>query len=198
VPRSRLAKGLAFVLVLCGAAWTAAPLWLEGLGAFLIHADPPAKADLIVVLAGDGYGRRLLYGAELARQGYAPRVLVSGPRTFYGHSEDQLAIPFAVRQGYSESMFIPMPVKARSTLEEAEEIVSELRRRGTRTVLVVTSNYHTRRARRLWREAAGGIDVRVVASPDAYFQADRWWKDREGRKIFFYEWVKLVTSPFGI
>ncbi|HZS49773.1 MAG TPA: hypothetical protein VFA54_02855, partial [Bryobacterales bacterium] len=59
-------------------------LWLREIGEFLVVSDAPQNADIAVVLAGDGFGRRILKAAELVRQGYVPRVLVDGPRGMYG------------------------------------------------------------------------------------------------------------------
>ncbi len=59
------------------------------------------------MLAGDGYGHRILRAAELVRQGLAPTVLVSGPEGLYGYYESELAIPFAVERGYPRSWFLP-------------------------------------------------------------------------------------------
>lgn len=174
-------------------------LWLEALGRFLIRSEQPVKSDLIVVLAGDWRGRRVLHAAELVRQGFAPKALVSGPDHHYGLYESELAIALAVRRGYLAGSFIPLPMRgANSTQEEAARIVPELRRRSVRRALVVTSDYHTRRSARIYRAAAPDLDVRLVAAPDAVFRADSWWRHREGRKLVLLEWLKLVTSLFGV
>ncbi len=44
-------------------------LWLTALGRYLVSEDSAVQADIIVVLAGDGYGHRILRAAELVRQG---------------------------------------------------------------------------------------------------------------------------------
>jgi len=64
---------------------------------------------------------------------------------------------------------------------------------GIRTVVIVTSNYHTGRARRIFRRASHGR-MRVLAHPafDEWFQPDSWWLSREGRKLFFYETTKRL------
>lgn len=173
--------------------------WLGALGRFLVLAEAPRKADAILVLAGDWNGLRILRGAELARQGYAPQVFVSGPKHHYGLFEYELAIPFAVRHGYPASMFVPLPlIGANSTREEAAAILPDLRRRGIRSLLVVTSDYHTRRATRVYRELAADLDAHVVAARDANFSPGAWWKGRNGRKVFLLEWTKTITSIFGI
>jgi len=171
---------------------------LGAIGSYLVRADAPVKADIAVVLAGDSRGNRILRAAELVKQWFIPMALVSGPDGNYGFSECDLAIPFAVKAGYSEAYFVHFENMARSTEEEAGAIVAELRRRGVHSALIVTSDYHTRRAGRMYRKAAPDLDFKIVAAPDAFFTADGWWRNREGRKTAFYEWMKTVASWLGI
>lgn len=171
---------------------------LTGLGAYLDQSGPPEKADLVFVLAGDPFGNRILKAAQLVREGYAPQVIVSGPEGFYGLHECDLAIPFAIRAGYPADYFVPFPHAARSTREEAEDAVPELRRRGAHRVLLVTSLYHTRRAGNLFRAAASDLTFFVVAAPDRDFIRGGWWRNREARKTFLTEWLKTVAGWFRI
>src|SRR5579864_44790 len=96
---------------------------LAALGSYLVKADAPEKADIALVLAGDGGGNRILAAARLVRQGYISRVLVSGPSGIYGYHECDLAIPFAVKAGYPESYFLHLENDARSTKEEARDAI---------------------------------------------------------------------------
>ena len=178
-------------------AWLTRPIWLEGLGSFLVVSDTPERCDGIVVLAGDSDGLRVVKAAELARQGFAPKVYVSGPHPVYGVSEADLAINLAVRKGFDRALFEAVDVPADSTEEEAQTITPVLRQRGVKSLIVVTSNYHTGRAGRIWRRVATGIRVKTVASPDTNFTVGGWWKTRPGRKTLFYEWVKTLTGPLG-
>jgi uncharacterized SAM-binding protein YcdF (DUF218 family) len=167
---------------------------LGAMGSYLIRAEAPSKADIILVLAGDGRGDRILKAAELVKEGYAPQAIVSGPDGEYGYYECDLAIPFAVKAGYPESYFIHLENTARSTREEVRVAVVELRRRGAHRILIVTSDYHTHRAGRIYREEAPDLDIHMIAAPDKYFSADGWWHNREGRKTFFFEWAKTLAS----
>lgn len=174
-------------------------LWLPWLGGLLIHNDGPARADIAVVLAGDFYGHRIERAAELIRAGYVPAALISGPPGIYGVHECDLAISFIVRQGYPANWFIPFPDSALSTRDEAAEIVPELRRRHVRSFLLVTSDYHSARAARLFRKvAAGNPAFRVVTAPDEYFRADSWWHNRQGQKTVFMEWSKTFATAMGM
>jgi len=189
---------LLFLIVLLFTVALTHSLWLGALGKYLIKADAPAHADYAVVLAGDFYGHRILKGGELVRQGFVRKALVSGPRWCYGQAESDLAIHFACKNGYPADSFIGFPIDATSTLGEAREIVPELRRLGAHSFLLVTSDYHTRRAASYFRPLAGGMDMRVIAAPDEFYRWDSWWRRRDAQKIFFLEWSKTVASYFGM
>ncbi|HZT38445.1 MAG TPA: YdcF family protein [Bryobacteraceae bacterium] len=180
------------------ALYACAGLWLPALATFLIHADPPRKADLIVVLAGDPSGNRILKAAELIRDGYAPKALVSGPDNQYGCTEDQYAIAYTERKGFPRSWFIGLPNHSRSTEREADVIVAELQNRKVRSIDLVTSATHTRRAWNAYRKRLGDIQLSVVAAPEAEFTPRAWWKQREGRKAIFFEWTKTIATWLGL
>ena len=186
------------VPILLLAAIATHPIWLAAVGHLLVRADAPAPSDAVLVLAGDGFGDRILKAGELVRAGLAPRVFVSGPREFYGFSECDLAIPFAVKRGFPESYFVPLPHAGSSTRDEARIILPELRRRGVARLLVVTSDYHTRRAGATFRAAGSGLSILVVATPDEFFAADRWWKSREGAKRVAGEVAKTLANWVGM
>lgn len=171
---------------------------LDAAGHYLVSAAPPQNADIIVVLAGDSSGNRIIKAAELVRAGYAPQALVSGPAGMYGFYESELAIRFAEKAGYPESYFLAYPNNTRSTREEGQAILLELRRRGVHSFLLVTSNYHTHRAGRIYHALAPDLRCIVVESPDEYFTPDGWWKSREGRKTFLFESMKTVATWLGI
>jgi uncharacterized SAM-binding protein YcdF (DUF218 family) len=171
--------------------------WLEAMGQFLVDTQPPQKSDIIVVLGGDWFGNRILKAAELSRQGYAPYVLVSGGGYLYGKYEGDMAVPFAVSHGYDEKIFIKVLYPATSTRDEARAVIAEMRRRGVKKYILVTTEFHTRRAGKIFRELAPDLEVRVVSSPDT-LHWNNWWLEREGRKTFLLEWTKTVTSTVGI
>ena len=171
---------------------------LGALGGYLVQADSPQKADAALVLAGDGWGNRILAAAELARDGYVPKVLVSGPDGAYGNHECDLAIPFAVKHGYPASYFVHVEHEGRSTLAEAKVVLIEIRRMGIKRLLVVTSNFHTRRSGFIFRKLAPDLTILVVAAPDKNFTPDGWWHNREGQKTFLLEWQKTLANWFGV
>lgn len=190
------------LLLLALAAYLTRTLWLSALGRALVEDDGPSKADAVVVLGGDTWGMRLETAAKLVRGGYAPLVLISGAPAAYGANEADLAIPYIVREGYPEEWFVSLRNQAMSTREESFLLMDELRRRQVRSLILVTSDFHTARAARILRAAARAVgyrvEMRVVAAPDRYFQAGSWWRNREGRKIALGEWEKTVANALGM
>jgi uncharacterized SAM-binding protein YcdF (DUF218 family) len=190
------------VILLAGVLVITRLWWLPEIGRGLMHEDAPVKSDLAVVLAGDRLGLRIERGGDLVRQGYVAAALVSGPPGLYGQHECDLEIAFAVRQGYPADWFIPFPDEARSTQEEASAILPELQRRRVHRLLLVTSEYHTARAYRTFastaRKLGNPIEIHPIGVPDPDFQADSWWRSREGQKITFMEWTKTVAYTLGL
>jgi uncharacterized SAM-binding protein YcdF (DUF218 family) len=168
------------------------------LGSALVEDDGAVKADAIVVLGGDSYGTRILRAAELAKIGYAPRVLVSGPGNLIGNDSDA-SILYATRHGYPASMFepVPLPPDANSTRAEVKYLGRLLRDQGVQSIDLVTSNYHTARAAWLWRKENPGIRVNAVPAADPHFSPEGWFNDREGQKTFLLEWTKTLASRLG-
>ncbi len=172
---------------------------LTALGSALVENDGPQKADCILVLGGDEFGQRILKAAELAKAGYAPTVFVDGPASLIGHESDT-TIQYAVQQGYPASMFhaVWLPPGVDSTSTEAQYVANNiLRPKGMKTALLVTSNYHTRRAAHFFRKEVPWLKVIAVPAPDAFFQPNGWWKTRNGKKTFLFEWTKTVTEWWG-
>lgn len=197
-PRRRLYGCLIASILLIVVIFVSRSAWLHWIGNSLMRAGPPVKADAALVLAGDTFGDRVTRAAELERDGYVPKVFVSGPDGMYGRYECDLAIDYAVERGYPKSYFIGLRHQGKSTREEAAAVLPELRRQNVRTLDLVTSDYHSARAGSIFRELCKGIDIHVVATGDHTFKLDRWWDYREGRKTVALEWLKTVANWFHI
>jgi len=153
---------------------------------------------MILVIGGDYTGERILKGAELERDGYAPAVFISGGGSMYGFHEADLEVQFVRDHGYTAQKFVPFRYPAASTVDEAQHVVPELRSRGVHRYLLVTSPEHTARAGRVFRRVAPDLDVRVIAAPSSVWNGGRWWASREGRKAWLMEMSKTVADWFRL
>jgi len=170
--------------------WQAA---LSLLGSSVIDSQAPRPADLILVLGGDFWGPRVVKAAELSALGYAPTVLISGP-PYAGRPEGELAVDFLVKRGFRREMFAVFPHTAASTVGEALALRGELARRGVKRVILVTSNYHSRRAAMVFQLFCPGIRFNSVPAPDSHYYAEGWWKSADSREIFLSEWTKIFGT----
>ncbi len=162
------------------------------------EAYAASPADMIVVLAGDRSGSRILKAAELAKAGLAPSVLVSNCKILYGHPECELAIEFATRHGYSPDLFIATAWLADSTRAEAQNVIEVLRQRRVRKVIIVTTVWHTARAVRIYRRLAPELTFDIVGTEDPDYRDGKWWRNRNGRKAFFLEGLKTIADYLRI
>lgn len=168
---------------------------LNWFGNFLVDSEPLEHADLIVIMGGDFYGPRALKGAELAKEGFAPLALISGP-PYQGHPEGERAVEFLVNQGYPKQLFAVFGHNEPSTFGEVVVLRSELARRHAKRVILVTSSFHSRRCAILFRLICPGIHFVSVPAEDPHYHAERWWDDPPDRDLFFSEWIKIVGSIF--
>ena len=160
---------------------------LAPLGRYLVLEDGAERCDCMFVLAGDQLGSRILKSAELYRAGMV-----------FGKTEDALAIAFARENGAADVPFIGLPNDGTSTISEGRLVYPVLREAGCGSVLVVTSNFHTRRAGNILRRVWPGMRVRMVSAKTADYDPETWWTERVYQKVFLLEWTKTVTDWFGV
>jgi uncharacterized SAM-binding protein YcdF (DUF218 family) len=85
--------------------------------------------------------------------------------------------------------------RGENTREEAEALAGFIGGRGWKRVLIVTSNYHARRARFIFeRVLPSNISVHVSGAYDSEFDPSRWWETRQGRKLFLGEVLGYVVA----
>ena len=181
------------------AIWVARTRILTALGSALVESDSLQRAQCAVVLGGDGFGARIVKAAQLAQAGYAPFVIVDGPSVLVGHESD-MTVTYAEQHGYPASLFQPvlLPPEISSTEAEAKYVGRILKAKGICKILLVTSNYHTRRAARGFRRENPWLEVIAVPAPDRDFSPSGWWKNREGEKTFLLEWTKRLATWIGL
>jgi len=160
-------------------------------GSFLI-VDAPRRSDAILVLAGET-DRRPQRALELLSQGYGRRVVldVSTNAKLYELTQIELA------QKYIEDLPQPAPVSicpitGLSTKDESREAEKCLQREGAKSVLIVTSDFHTRRALGVFRREFPEREYSVAAARNDQGFGSRWWTHRQWAKTFVDEWLRLI------
>ncbi|HEV3276138.1 MAG TPA: YdcF family protein [Terriglobia bacterium] len=197
-PRSRL-RALSLTGLLLAVAVLALLRWG---GFWLVSSDAlPAHVDAAVILQGSisGEQARVAGAVRLLQEGIPAQAVLSVPGVSYWGT----SVPEAAR-GYLEGkygseiagrfVFCETGPDVNSTREEAEALLPCIQQHGWHTVVVVTSDYHSRRAGFLWRQAARQFPVQlwIDGVPDPEFRARGWWRKRIYAKTWYEEFTKLV------
>jgi uncharacterized SAM-binding protein YcdF (DUF218 family) len=154
--------------------------------------DHPEKSDAIVVLAGET-SMRPARALELLRQGMAPRIFLdaeAGERVF-----DQTLTEIAQRyiNGLPEASVISVcAIEGRSTGGETADVARCLQPLGAHRVLIVTSDYHSRRALAIFSHRLPQYQWSMATAHNPAAFGDAWWTNREWAKATFDEWTKLI------
>lgn len=171
----------------------------------LVERASLGRADAVVVLSGSAsYVERTRRAAELYREGRAPRVVLTNDNQRGGWSEARRTNPLFVERareellgaGVPEAGVEVLPQAVAGTYDEAVAARAYAERAGARSLLFVTSAYHSRRALWTLRRAFRGSGVEVGVEPvepgaQTPTPATWWWHARGWRAVA-PEYPKLV------
>jgi len=187
---------LLFLALLCLAIYLARHPLMRFAGEGLVVEDQLERSDAIILLSDDNfYADRATRAAELYRQNLAPTVVASGVRLRPYAGISELMTHDLVERGVPKERVVPFPQDADNTREEAEALKTLARQKGWKSVIIVTSNYHTRRARYIFRKVfPGDIKVAMASARDADFDPSNWYEHRRARQRFEHEVLGLFLA----
>ena len=177
-----------FVLLLVAVLLGATAGW------FLMK-DNAQRSDAIVVLEGGAGDARYLKGLDLLRSGYG-QVLFLDARTDvrkYGHTPAEWAAAY-IKESAGEfgDRVRVCPTSENGTKFEMKYVAMCLDSVGAKSVLIVTSDYHSRRALSTAQVVRPQYQWTVAAS---HYEPEfnwKWWREREWAKTFAFEWERLI------
>jgi uncharacterized SAM-binding protein YcdF (DUF218 family) len=190
------------LLLVALAAWAVAARFAAEA---LVVSEELQRADALVVLAGSSaYVERTARAAELYREGRAPAVVLTNDGQLSGWSNESQSNPTfveraraeLVRGGVPPERIEALPRRVGSTHDEAVLLREYAGERRMRSLLVVTSAYHSRRALWTFRKAFEGSGVAVGVST-VELEREKpspgtWWLSPRGWQSVAGEYVKTV------
>ena len=187
---------LLFVIVLCAVLYFARGPILRFAGETWVVEDPLDRADAIIVLSDDNfYADRATHAADLYRHGMAPIVVASGRRLRPYAGIAELMEHDLIERGVPKDKIVRISHNAENTREEAQALAQQALERKWRSVIVVTSNYHTRRARYIFLHVfPAQTQVRVSGAQDGDFDPQHWWQSRKSLKEFTRELAGMAVA----
>lgn len=202
VAKSNRLKRILRVLVLLLLIWP--PLaWLAAWG-LIVRADVP-HADALVVLGGSStYLERTQRAAQMFREGRAAKIILTNDGQQGGWSDVEKRNPFFVERAAQELQLGGVPIEkieilpqiVSSTYQEAQLIHEYAIANHMRSLLIVTSAYHSRRALWTLHRALDGTGIAIGSEPALTGQQSpsplTWWLRPRGWRMVAGEYMKLV------
>jgi uncharacterized SAM-binding protein YcdF (DUF218 family) len=186
--------------LLCLTAWI---FFAPFLAKNLIVEKPLEHADVILVLAGSSvYQERVRQAASIYKQGVAPKIVLTDDGEKGGWSQIEKRNPPFVELARSRLLAEGVPAEAiqiikpndSGTIHEARITREKARQENWKTVLLVTSAYHTRRAlwsfEKVWD--SDELQFGIVAAPvgEQTPLPNYWWFSPRGWSFVAGEYVK--------
>lgn len=195
---------LLLALLASAVVWAGRGPLLRWMGGHLVHEDPLAQSDAIVILSG-GVPEREMAASDLFRAGWSSKVLLMAEppsqavallrgRGVRVPLEIDERVRYLSELGVSPGAITVLPGVVESTFAEAEAVHRWASGAGARRLIIVTSTYHTARARfvftRRFRRSETSIVMR--GAPADAFDPAGWWRSRTMLRNGLFEWQKVV------
>jgi uncharacterized SAM-binding protein YcdF (DUF218 family) len=166
---------------------------LDRAGKLIYKKDELKPVDVIVVLAGED-NERVEYAVYLFREGWAKkdRIIMAGGPAVWKYSWASLMKEHAEHLGVPGKDIL-LEDKSRTTEEDAIYTKEILREGGYKSLILVTSPYHSKRAAVIFRKVLGK-EIKILSAPaeDSWFRFSDWWKRRRDRAAVFNEYSKFI------
>lgn len=196
-----LALGVCVLVSIAAAQGTAR--WL---GPWLVVDEPLARSDVIFVADGKT-PQRELEGAALFLEGWAPRVALTLPRDSISEDVRRLAGEPTQQEhssrilrgrGVPEAAVVRLERIVDNTEQELRVDFDYARAQGFRRVIIVSSPYHTRRIRVIWRSRFEA-EIPAIVRVSRYGTIDpaRWWRSRTDLEDVAHEVFGIANFLLG-
>ena len=192
--------GLVFLTLFCGVIYFVRGPLLRFAGESWIVEDQLEHSDAIIVLSDDNfYADRATRGSQVFREGMAPLVVASGRRLRPHAGIAELMEHDLIERGVPKDKILRVPHDADNTKEEADVLAQLAIQKKWKSVIVVTSNYHTRRARYIFEKVfPPGMTIRMTGARDGDFDPERWWEKRISIKKFTRELAGMLVAMWEL
>ena len=167
-------------------------IWFS-VGLYLSPQSKLAHADAIVAISGGETGARTQEAVRLYNEGYAPLIIFSGAALDPNGPSNARAMANAAEQAGVPASAIRLDETSVNTRENAANVAKIITNEGAKSIILVTSPYHQRRALITFRRALGP-DATIInhSSYDQNWRRSHWWATSYSRSLTFSELQKVI------
>ena len=169
-------------------------------GNLLIAEDELEQVDAIFLLGGGAYDR-VRETAKLLDQGIADKVICTGvwipgvlKLLHNEYAEAELSKIGLVKNYGVPDENVKAIVKGTSTKEESEIILAYCKKHAYKTVVILSSKFHTRRVRNIFKPLLEAENIKVIVhgAPSSVYRESEWWKYEAGMIMVNNEYMKHI------
>ena len=168
---------------------------------YLGGEDVPEEADMIFVF-GSKSNTRIQKAVDLWREGLAPKIFITGGSPHYKEGEEPEALVFkqyALTRGVPEGAIIVEP-QAITIADNVRRSINLFEEKGIayRRMIMVTAWFAMRRSWAfMMKYIPGEYKLFRAGTPvktGGDFDPNLWWKNENGIRVVFNEYVKMRTG----
>jgi uncharacterized SAM-binding protein YcdF (DUF218 family) len=172
---------------------------LTAAGNFLIVEDNLKPCTYAFVLSGGPWDRGN-EAARLFKEGMADTLVCTGeniPHDFkalgLNLTESEITEKNLINQGIPQGNILLIR-QGTSTQEESEIILSFCKQKGVKQIIVISTDFHTRRISQVFKRKfrQENIEVLICAAPSSSYDARQWWKSENGLIALNNEYIKQL------
>jgi uncharacterized SAM-binding protein YcdF (DUF218 family) len=170
--QSAIHKTLAASFLIIVIIWGMILLCVPVLEDFLVVDMPLAHADALVVMAGEE-PIRLHAAARLYKEGKAAKILLTNDGIFSSWSEEKQRNLYQVewaednllKMQVPENAIVKLPYSSSGSIHDALNTRKYVLDKGVKSIIIVTSDYHTGRSLWTFERVFQGYHVKIGVSP---------------------------------
>lgn len=172
-------------------------IFLFGASLYLSPQDKLEKTDAIVVVSGGDTDARINEGVNLYMDGFSDRIIFSGAAAEGEVSNASAMRNIAIRKGVSGEAIL-IEEDSKTTEENAANVARIIKDEGMKSMVLVTSPYHQRRAYESFRDELGK-EFKIInhSAKDSQWRKADWWSNEQARFLTIGEIIKNVYSLFS-
>jgi uncharacterized SAM-binding protein YcdF (DUF218 family) len=173
-----------------------AVLAVVGLGLVGFYLSPQSdlvKADVAVAISGGETAARTEEAVRLYKDGWANKLIFSGAALDPDSPSNARIMAMAAEKEGVPLSDIYMDETSTNTRENAANVSKIISSEGYKSMILVTSPYHQRRAYITFHRALGdGVQINNHSSYDQSWRRSAWWATSYSRSLTLSEFQKVV------
>ncbi|MEN8136994.1 MAG: YdcF family protein [Bacteroidota bacterium] len=186
------------------------PYLLKSYADFFSINNYSRGADAILILGGSA-DSRAKKSVELLNNDYAKKILITEPAAPIREYQEIWVSEFDNLRRILKYEKIPYEVVpnfnggARSTFDEAKDLLKYLETTPLKKVIIVTDSFHTRRAKyafdKVFIDSNCKTIIEIAGAKNDIYDETNWWKSERGLNAYvseFFKYIIYITTNNGI